>query len=74
MLQSQVHLLRLMRRSLVNGILLRRKQTLGALNTAGDEILKQLFRFAAKRLAVSLRLTVVELGHAICSVQFRKQF
>ena len=50
-------------------------ETLGAINAEGEEILKQLFRFASKRLGRLLRIVVV-LGReyrVICSAQFRKQ-
>ena len=52
-------------------------ETLGAVNDEGEEVLRQLFRFAAKRLGPSLLLIVAEPGlecRAICNGLFRKLF
>ena len=38
-------------------------ETLGAVNVEGEEVLRQVFRFAAKCLGTNLRLIVVGHGH-----------
>ena len=52
-------------------------ETLGAVNAEGEDVLRMIFRFAAKRLDGNLLPLVDELGHdsrAICNARSHNQF
>ena len=44
-------------------------ETLGAVNVEGEEVLRQLFRFAAKRLGREFTPIVVEWARMSCNLQ-----
>jgi len=49
-------------------------ETLGAVNDEGEKVLRQLFRFAAKRLGREFTSYCGRECHAICNGLFRKLF